>query len=449
MEVPETRYAERAGVHVAYQVLGSGGRDIFTLSPPPTPIDLMWDDPLLARGLHRLAEVGRLIACDGRGFGSSDLIDPARVAALQVWMDDIETVLDAAGSDRAALIGQVEAALPVLLFAATHPERVSSLVLVNAAARYLRSDDYPWGMPAEALTHLVDSFQRETGRGGVTRLNAPSRADDPRFLHWANRCERLSTPPNSVPGLYRNWVHSDLRHVLPSIAAPTLVLHRRDNAVVRPGHAEYLAEHIPNAKHVELPGADNIWYSGDVDSVVDEIVTFVTGTRGATGTARRALATIVLTDIVGSTDHAARLGDASWRAMLESYHDLAARHVTSFRGRLVKSTGDGTLATFDGPARALECVTAMRDAAHGIALQLRAGVHTGEVEVLDDDLGSDIGGIAVHICARIAGLAGPDEVLASPALPALTVGSPIAFADRGEHVLKGVPGRWRLFAVGR
>jgi class 3 adenylate cyclase len=443
VDVPETRYAERAGVHVAHQVVGAGERDLFMLSPPPIPIDLMWDDPLLARGLGKLADAGRLIVCDGRGFGSSDLIDPDRAAALQVWMDDIETVLDAVGSERATLIGHLEAAMPAMLFAASHPERVSSLVLIHAAARYLRADDYPCGMPDAVLARLVQSFEREVGRGGVARYYAPSRAADPQFVRWASRGERLSTPPNTVGGHYRNWVRSDVRQVLPSIAAPTLVLHRRDNRAVLRGHAEYLAEHIPQGRLLELPGADNYWFAGDVDGIADEIVAFVTGTRGATASGQRALATIVLTDIVGSTDLAARLGDATWRPLLEKYHELAARYVAGFRGRIVKSTGDGTLATFDGPARGLEYATGLRDAARDIGLRLRTGVHTGEVEVIGDD----IAGIAVHICARIAAAAGADEVLASPALPALTLGSRLAFDDRGDHDLKGVPGRWRLYAV--
>jgi len=440
---PTTRYAERGGVHVAYQVVGDGPVDIFYLSYPLAPIDLMWDDPLLARGLRRLAEVGRLIACDGRGWGSSDPVDQHNVPALQAWLDDIAAVLDDTASDRAVMIGTNEAALPVLLFAATHPERVSALVLLNAVARFTRDDDYPWGMPADALQHWIDDFGRAVGTGAISKRYAPSRADDPLFMDWANRAERLSTPPSVASGSYALFVRSDVRGLLSSIAAPTLVMYRSENRVIRRGHIEYLVEHIPDARLVELPGEDSVWYAADSDSVVGEIVAFITGERPSTAGRERALANILFTDIVASTEEATRLGDDRWRAILDRYNAPAAAHVESFRGRLVKTTGDGTLAVFDGPARAIHCACSLRDATGTVALQIRAGIHTGEVELMGDD----IGGIAVHICARVAAAAQPGEVLASAALPPLVVGSDIQFEDRGEHQLKGVPSQWRLYRV--
>jgi class 3 adenylate cyclase/pimeloyl-ACP methyl ester carboxylesterase len=443
LEIPETRYVEGGGVHLAYQTLGEGERDVFYLSYPLAPIDLMWDEPLLARGLRRLAGVGRLITCDGRGWGSSDPVDQKNVPALQSWMDDIATVLDEVGSERTALVGTSETALPVMLFAATHPERVSALVLVNAFARFARDRDYPWGMPPTALARWIDGYEQTVGTGEISRLYAPSRAGDPLYLRWANRAERLSTPPGTAAGEYSLFVHSDVRGVLSSISAPTLVLYRVGNRVVRRGHAEYLATHIPGARLVELPGDDNDWFSGDVDALVGEIVTYLTGERGSTTGRERALATISFTDIVRSTDHVARAGDSRWRLVLERFQELAASHLESYRGRLVKSTGDGNLSTFDGPARAIQCACSIRDAVRGLGLQIRVGLHTGEVELMGDD----IGGIAVHICARVAALARPDEVLTSAALPPLVVGSDIGFVDRGEHELKGVPGRWRLYTV--
>ncbi|HWC39124.1 MAG TPA: adenylate/guanylate cyclase domain-containing protein [Acidimicrobiales bacterium] len=447
-EVPETRYVERGGVSLAYQALGHGERDVLYLSWPLAPVDLMWDDPLLARGLRRLAEVGRLVTFDGRGWGSSDRVDQVNVPAMQAWMDDIGTVLDEVGSEQAALVGMDCVALPLMLFAASHPERTSALVLINTFASFARDTDYPWGLPPEALELWIKKFGQSVGSGAISDLWAPSRATDPYYRRWANRAERLSTPPGVAGvagGQYRLFVHSDVRGVLPSISAPTLVLYRTGSRVVRRGHIEYLASHIPKARLVELPGDDHVWFSGDVDSLISEILAFLTGASGPRTPTDRALATIVFTDIVGSTERAATVGDTRWRRELSEYHQLAASHLEGFQGRLVHSTGDGTLATFDGPARAIQFAVSIADAVAGLGLRLRVGVHTGEVE----PMGTNIGGIAVHIAARVASLAGPDEVLVSAALPPLVVGSDIRFDDRGEHKLKGVPGAWKVFSVRR
>jgi class 3 adenylate cyclase len=444
-EIPETRYVERGGVSLAYQTLGHGERDVLYLSWPLAPVDLMWDDPLLALGLRRLAEIGRLVAFDGRGWGSSDSVDQANLPAMQAWMDDIGTVLDHVGSDQAALVAMDTSALPLMLFAASHPERTSAVVLINAFARMARDSDYPWGLPPAALERWITQFGQTVGNGAVSDLWAPSRATDPYYRRWANRAERLSTPPGVAGGQYRLYLHSDVRGVLPSISAPTLVLYRTGSRVLRRGHVEYLASHIPNARLVELPSDDNVWFSGDVDTLIDEVVAFLTGASRPRTRSDRALATIVLTDIVGSTERAARVGDARWRRELDQYRQLAATHLEGFQGRLVASTGDGTLATFDGPARAIQFAVSVADAVADQDLQIRVGVHTGEVELMGDD----IGGIAVHIAARVASLADPNEVLVSAALPPLVVGSDIHFDDRGEHKLKGVPGTWEVFSVRR
>ncbi|HEV2310100.1 MAG TPA: adenylate/guanylate cyclase domain-containing protein [Acidimicrobiia bacterium] len=442
-EVPETRYAKHGGVHLAYQVLGASPPDLCYLTWPNAPVDLMWDDPLCSRGLRRLASVGRLITCDARGWGSSDPVDRQHVPALQAWMDDLLAVLDEVGSVRTALLGVAEAALPGMLLAASHPERVSTLVLVDAFARFSRADDYPWGMPSDALDKWIGLYEANVGTGRIAETYAPSRAAERHYRRWASRAERLSAPPNSAHGQYSMFAHTDVRGVLSSISAPTLVLHRRDNPVVRAGHARHLAEHIPNARLLELPGADTVWFAGDVDRLVDEVVAFVSGQRAPAPRGDRTLATILFTDIVGSTRQAARVGDTRWRSLLEQHHDLVAAIVEGFRGRLIKSTGDGTLSVFDGPARAVQCACAVRDESSVLNLQIRAGVHTGEIE----RMGDDIGGIAVHIGARVAGLAEADEVLTSSAVPPLVVGSGIVFEDRGEHELRGIPEPWRLFAV--
>jgi class 3 adenylate cyclase len=442
-EVPETRYVERGDTSLAYQVLGHGEQDVLYLSWPLAPVDLMWDDPLLARGLRRLAEVGRLVAFDGRGWGSSDRVDQVNLPAMQAWMDDIGTVLDEVGSGQAALVAMDTSALPLMLFAASHPERTSAVVLINAFARFARDDDYPWGLPPAALERWIEKFSQTVGNGAVSDLWAPSRAADPYYRSWANRAERLSTPPGVARGQYRLYLYSDVRGVLPSISAPTLVLYRTGSRTLRRGHVEYLASNIPHARLVELSGDDNVWFAGDVDRLIDEIVAFLTGASGPRTPADRALATIVLTDIVGSTERAARIGDARWRRELDQYHRVAATHLAGFQGRLVKSTGDGTLATFDGPARAIQFAVSVADAIGDQGLQIRIGVHAGEVELMGDD----IGGIAVHIAARVASMAGPDEVLVSAALPPLVVGSDIQFYERGEQQLRGVPGTWKVFSV--
>lgn len=442
---PETRYVVAGeGHHLAYQVTGDGPRDILFVAEERTPIDLLWDDPLVARALSRLAGIGRLILCDMRGWGSSDAVASRDLPAMQAWTDDIRTVLDAAGSERAAIVASSEPCLPVMLFAATNPSRVDRLALVNPFARFLRGPETPFGMPEEAAERYVERYRETTGRGPLVDVMAPSRADDPLFRRWYLRGERLGGGPGEAAGVYRMFMRTDLIGVLPAIQAPTLLLRRRGDRHVRDGHARLIAERVPDARLVELDGDDNAWCSGDVEALLDEIERFLTGAeRPATG--NRVLSTILFTDIVGSTQRAAELGDAAWTARLEAHDEMVTAHVNAFRGRLVKSTGDGALATFDGPARAIGCGLGIARAAPVLGLEVRAGLHTGEVELRGDD----VGGMAVHIGARVAALAAPGEVLVSGAVPPLVSGSGLAFEARGTHQLKGVPDPWPVFAARR
>ncbi len=439
---PETRYALSGGNHIAYQVADGAGRDILYVPRMAPPIDLLWDDPIVARGLRRLTACGRLITCDLRGWGASDSIDTTRLPALQAWMDDIRAVLDAAKSDQATLVAGSETALPLMLFAATHPERTTGLVLINAFACFLRTPETPFGIPPDSAERYVELYRTMTGRGELADYLAPTRASEPAFRRWSTRCQRLGAGPGTAAAIYALFMRTDLSGVLPSIRVPTLVLHREGDQHVRPGHAHFLADRIPGARLVTLPGNDNEWFSGEIEQLFDEIEQFVTGIRRAPR-ADRVLATILFTDIVGSTEHAATLGDAAWKLVREAHDELLRSHIESFGGRLVETAGDGALATFNGPARAIYCACGIRDAAESLGLTIRAGLHTGEIELMN----GGIGGLAVHIGARVAALTDADEVLVSAAVPPLVAGSAIRFTPRGVHQLKGVPDEWAVYSV--
>jgi class 3 adenylate cyclase len=329
-----------------------------------------------------------------------------------------------------------------MLFAATYPERVSALILVNTAARHLRDVDYPWGLPADRMARFLQRMEELWGTGDLVDVTAPSVAHDPRFRRWYGRYERASMGPSACATMYATQFERDLRGVLPTIRVPTLVLHRAGNRHLRVGHGRYLAEHIPGARYVELPGEDHLFFTGDTEAVLAEIEEFLTGARSP-GEVDRVLATVLFTDIVGSTERAAALGDRAWRAVLDTHNGIVRRELDRHRGREVKTAGDGFLATFDGPARGIRCASAVRDEIRPLGIEIRAGLHTGECELMGDD----VGGIAVHIGARVAGAAGAGEVLVSSTVKDLVAGSGIRFADRGLHVLKGVPGEWRLFTV--
>jgi class 3 adenylate cyclase/pimeloyl-ACP methyl ester carboxylesterase len=440
--MPETQYTLSDGYHIAYQVAEGADRDILFAPRPTSPIDLLWDDPIAARGLRRLSACGRLITCDLRGWGASDSIDTTRLPAMQAWMDDIGAVLDAAESDRATLIAASESGLPMMLFAATNPDRTTGLVLINAFARFLRSPETPFGIPLEVAKRNVALYRSMTGREALVDYFAPSRSSEPAFRRWVARSQRLGAGPGTVAAIYEVFMRADLSGVLPSIRVPTLILYREGDRHVRHGHAQFLADRIPGAELVALPGDDNEWFSGDIEPLFDEIEGFVTGIRRAPRM-DRVLATILFTDIVGSTERAVVLGDVAWKGVRESYDELVRSHIESFGGQLIETAGDGALATFNGPARAIYCACGIRDAAISLGLSVRAGLHTGEVELMTDG----IGGLAVHIGARVAALADPDEVLVSAAVPPLVTGSAIRFAPRGTHELKGIPDPWVLYSV--
>jgi class 3 adenylate cyclase len=446
-DVPETRYVKTAdGVHIAYQVLGDGPVDLVVM-PGGFNLEVEWEGPGVARFLGRLASFSRLIRLNLRGEGLSDPVGlgswPALEQSLEQRAEDMLAVLDAVGSNRPALLGGVFGGQMMLFFAATHPERTSALMLVETTARFGWAPDYPWGLSAEELE--VRIRQAEEGwEGGVAlaHLFGPSLGDDPGFISWVARLHRQSFSPATAASIARLTVETDLRHLLPTVQAPTLVLCRSGDPIMGPDHARYLAGCISGAKLVELPGADMLMYLGDSDAVVDEVEEFLTGTRHVAET-DRVLATVLFTDIVGSTERAAQLGDSRWRHVLDGHDAAVRRQLDRFRGREVKTAGDGFLATFDGPGRAIQCACAIRDALRALDVEVRVGLHTGEVEVR----GADVAGLAVHIGSRVSALAGGGEVLVSSTVKDLVAGSGIRFEDRGEHELKGVPGPWRLFAV--
>jgi class 3 adenylate cyclase/pimeloyl-ACP methyl ester carboxylesterase len=440
--VPETRYARSEDGYVAYQVVGRGPFDLLFIGNWASNVEVMWEHPSMARYLDRLGQFARVICFDKRGAGLSDPVALGALPTLEHWMDDARIVLDAAHSKEAALIGDAEGGPMAMMFAATYPQRTRALVLVNTFARMLRSADYPIGMPEEAAERFLQIWERAWGTGIVLELSAPSVAGDPQIQRWTGRYMRLSAPPAASTRMYRWVLQVDVRSVLPSIQAPTLILHRADNRHYRAPMGRYLGEHIPGAKYVELPGAD--WYPPFVNAepVLDEIEEFLTGARPAPAE-DRILATVLFTDIVGSTDLAARLGDRRWLDLKASHDGLVRTHLDRYRGNDIATTGDGFLATFDGPARAVRCALAIAAAVRSLGIEIRAGLHSGEVEFQD----GQIAGIAVHIAARVMALAGEGRVLVSSTVKDLVVGSPIRFADRGSHPLRGVPGEWGLFEV--
>jgi class 3 adenylate cyclase len=438
-QVPETRYARTAaGVHIAYQVVGEGALDLVFIPDWVSHVDTLWDEPHVADILRGLSSFGRLIWFDMRGTGGSDPV-PDVVLPTEEWMADVRAVMEAVGSTRAALVGMGHGGQMMMLFAATHPDAVSALVLISSYARLARAPDYPAGMPEHYQNVFLSGIEHGWGTGMTIHLLAPSIASEPGLQAWWGKVERLAQTPGGALAKTKLIFSLDVRDVLPSIHVPTLILHRRDNELFRVGHGHYLRDHIADSKYVELAGADH-WPLGD--DLMDEIGEFLTGER-THAAVDRVLSTVLFTDIVDSTTRAAALGDAVWNAFL-GRHDLTARNqVERHGGRLVKSTGDGILAIFDGPARGIRCATAIRQELRGMGVEIRAGLHTGEIEIRN----GDIGGIAVHIAARVEALASAGEVLVSRTVVDLVAGSGIGFEDRGEHDLKGVPGTWRLFAV--
>jgi pimeloyl-ACP methyl ester carboxylesterase len=442
---PETRYARSGDVNIAYQVVGEGPLDLVYVPGWVSNIELMWEEPAMAHFLQRLASFSRLILFDKRGTGLSDRVSNEELPTLEQRMDDVRAVLEEVGSERAALFGHSEGGNMCVLFAATYPERTSALVTLGCfAKRRDPDDDYPWAPTAENREETVADVERNWGhfRPEDAEYYAPSRVGDEQFIRNLEQYLRRGASPGAAAALLRMNSFIDVREVLPTIQVPTLVLHRTGDHDVNIEEGRYVAAKIPGAKFVELPGADHWIAAGNVDEIADEIEEFLTGTRPIPEP-DRVLATVLFTDIVGSTERAAELGDRRWRELLGAHETAVRRELDRFRGREVDTAGDGFLATFDGPARAVRCAISAGDAVRQLGVEIRAGLHTGECE-LD---GPKVRGIAVHTGARIASLAGAGEVLVSQTVKDLVSGSGLAFEDRGVHELKGVPGEWRVYAA--
>src|SRR5918999_6397322 len=437
---PETRYAKSGNVNVAYQVVGEGPFDLVYVPGWISNIELMWVEPAHAHLLERLASFSRLILFDKRGTGMSDPVPVDRLPTLEQRMDDVRAVMDAAGSEEAALFGSSEGGLMSILFAATYPERTRALVTHAIYAKRLWSPEYPWAPTPEARAAEIE--ETELSWGGEMDISVLAPSADEAFKRRAAAYLRRSASPGAAVALLRMNSQIDVRSALPTIRVPTLVLHRVGDIDVKVEEARWIASQIPGAKLVELAGDDHLIWSGDVDGLIDEVEDFLTGSRPA-HTSDRVLATVLFTDIVGATERASELGDRRWREVLEQHHGIVRRELERFRGREVDTAGDGFLATFDGPARGARCARAIQEAVRELGLEIRAGLHTGEVEVAD----GKIAGIAVHTGARVAALAGAGEVLVSSTVKDLVAGSGIEFADRGRHELKGVPGDWQVLAV--
>ena len=436
----EIRYARSGDLNIAYTVAGNGPPDVVAVPPWVSHLEYLTEDPSFNRHWERAHGFARVIAFDKRGTGLSDPIVGA--ATLEERMDDMRAVMDAAGSKRAVIYGISEGGPMSMLFAATHPERTSALILFDTFACAVCDEDYPWAPDAETLHAATEMVVDNWGTGMSVTLGAPSLAEDERFRQWWARYERLAASPGTVRAMIEMQREVDVRAILPTIRVPTLVLHRKDDAWFDVEEGRYIAEHIPGARFVELPGGDNAPWLGDGDAVLDEIEEFLTGARHGREP-DRVLATILITDIVESTKRAAELGDAAWRNVLADHDALVRRQLDRFRGKEIKTMGDGFLATFDGPARGIRCAQAVVEAARGLGVEVRAGLHTGECEVIGDD----IGGLAVHIATAVGSSAGAGEVLVSSTVRDLVVGSELAFEERGERTLEGVPGDWRLYAV--
>jgi class 3 adenylate cyclase len=446
-ESPETEYARAAdGPYIAYQVVGEGPPDLLLIATAAQiNVELGWEIPSFARVFRGLASFCRLIRYDPRGYGMSDPRGRADALSLEEYAQDLLAVLDAAGSERAAVLANNFQGLLAIFFAATYPTRTSALVLDGCYARYAYAEDYPWGVPREAIDRSLANLARFPDRAVVHFFEgaAPHAIQaDPEFRSQALRSTRQTYRLGLVKQAAETSMLTDVRPLLPSIQAPTLVLYRRDDRLHGKPDATYLSEHIAGAKLVELPGEDNLMLVGDTDAVVGEIEEFLTGTRHPPDS-NRVLATVLFTDIVGSTERATTLGDRRWRDLLDSHDRAVRRQLERFGGREVNTTGDGFVATFDGPGRAIGCASAISDVVNALEVDVRTGLHTGEIEMRGDD----VAGIAVHIAQRVSALAQPGEVLVSRTVTDLVAGSGIEFEDRGEHELKGVPGAWRLYAV--
>ena len=440
--IPQTRYARSGKVNIAYQVTGEGPLDLVYVPGWVSHVELRWEEPEHARFLHRLASFSRLITFDKRGTGLSDRVPDDQLPTLETRMDDLRAVMDAVGSKRAALFGYSEGGNMCMLFAATHPERTIALVTYSCFAKRIWSPDYPWAPTPEAREKEYEQVEREWGNEMDLAHYIPSKMHDRDFARRLATYYRNAASPSAAVALLRMNTQIDVRHVLPAISVPTLVLHRIGDLDVNIEEARWLASQIPGARLVELQGDDHMPWAGDQDSIVDEIQEFLTGIRSSHDI-DRVLSTVLFTDIVNSTEHMARVGDKTWNEWLGRHHAVVRRELARFRGREINVAGDGFFATFDGPARGVHCALGIQQASRQIGLDIRAGLHTGEVELHDDT----VAGIAVHIGARVAGVAKAGETLVSSTVKDLVSGSGLRFEDRGAHALKGVPGEWRLYSA--
>ena len=442
MDRPKTRYARSGDLGIAYQVYGEGDLDLVVAFPYVSHLELLWEVPAMERFMRRLGSFARVIPFDRRGVGLSDPVDST--PTLEERMDDVRAVMDAAGSERAALFGMSEGAMMCMLFAAAHPERTSALILWGAMARSTWAEDYPWAPPREAVLEAEKELVFPLwGEGATLDIFSPSLAHDPQAREMQGRLERQSASPMRAAQLLEIFLDTDVRETLPLIRTPTLVIQRRDDHAVNYRAARWLAEQIENSTYVELAGVDHFpWVGEGGGDGMDEIEEFLTGVRPVPSP-QRVLATVLFTDIVDSTRRAQELGDRRWRELLEDHQALVRERLGRFDGREIKTTGDGFLATFDGPTRAVECARRIANDTFALGIEIRAGLHAGEVELMGDD----VGGIAVHVAARIAALAGSGEVLASRTVRDLAVGSGIDFRPGGMHRLKGVADEWEVFSV--
>jgi len=440
-EAPEVRYASSGEVEIAYQVMGDGPVDIVWVAGSVTHLGVLWEHPGYRHFSEQLASFSRLILFDKRGMGLSER---TRAGTLEERMDDVRAVMDAVGSERAALVGVSEGGPMSMLFAATYPERTEALLLIGAEVKEQQTDDWPWG---EGTREEFDAWMRELpglwGRAFTADRFFPGDPDPEGTQRWFGRLQTASMTPRDAIAFLSMAMDIDVRDVVPSVRVPTLIVHRADDPICHVENARFLAANIPDARYVELPGILHIpWAGSGGDEILEEIREFLTGVRESPEP-DRVLATVLFTDIVGSTERATQLGDRRWRELLDAHHAAVRRQLERFRGREIDTAGDGFLASFDGPARAIRCAGAAIEAVRGLGLDIRAGVHTGECELA----GGKLAGIAVHIGARVAGQAGPGEVLVSSTVRDLVAGSGLEFEDRGAATLKGVPGEWRLYAV--
>jgi class 3 adenylate cyclase len=442
----DTKYARSGDLSLAYQVVGDGPFDLVFQPDWVNHVELQWEEPRQERFLNGLASFSRLILFNPRGMGASDPVPITEAPTAEQWMDDLRTVLDTVGSERPAVLGSGTGGVIGCLFAATYPERVRALVLFNSTARGTRAPDYPVGMPPEIVELLRTTVMEQWGTpesvAGILPSLAPNDVSDERLQRFTARFQRGAASPGMAAAVLRMMMGIDVRHALSSIQAPTLVLHRGNAPMLTVEHSQYLAEHIPGAVFRKLPGEGHAYWADNSQLLLDEVEEFLTGSR-STAPPDRVLATVLFTDIVDSTATAARVGDRRWKEILSEHEGIVRRELARHRGREIHGTGDGVLATFDGPGRAIRCAIAIRDAVSGTGIQIRAGLHTGEIELHGDD----VAGIAVHLGARVAAKAGAGEIFVSRTVVDLVTGSGLAFEDRGSHALKGVPGEWQLFAL--